>query len=604
MSFRIVFFLGLFFCRSAFGQVDPDVKPPDARGIYAIWYGKNKDVFDLPYVKGGQITLQWADVEPQQGKYDFSALDAALAVFAAAQKRTTVQVNGNNKPQWMYGVIPHHAQKLSHQIQDNEGTLMFWHPLFIQTYINFVKAYAAHLKSSPFLSSLAGVRMNFNALGTEQLDVPAENRSLDQWMVPKAGTQGPAYTPETSRAYQDLIASTFINEFAGINLFLRNNISLEVENKFKQKFLDGKLMLFHTSSEIEPRNPMMEHNYDLFKKYARSGHTLAYAESWADSWGYHGGQQDPRWTSPAQYTYWRLLSDLNAGVSLIAVYGNDLRIAIDGQHPKEGDEKQYRQSFEQAFRFASMYAGYHASPSLAPGAWVAFRHNEKNASYKELKEFTDNYSYLMTQLPPDNTEWQNLSKMGPPLQRFGAWAKVLQAAQKLRLQLSGRFAASLKGAPAVVRVIYLDESKGAFTTTFSGKTTTTALTGTGQWKTVEIPVQSAAFVRDDLGADVILTATDGNITFHMVNVERGNGLPNNVQKATASFADNAASIHWQNPSDYDIDHINIYSDNKLVLTLPMTAKEALIRAATRGNKIRITTVDEAGRESVGITLNL
>ena len=91
----------------------------------------------------------------------------------------------------------------------------------------------------------------------------------------------------------------------------------------------------------------------------RPGKTVCYAESIADASGKHG-DKDPRWCGPEQYNYWRLLSDLNLGFSMIGVYGADLEQA---NHPE----------FRAAFDFAARYAGYHASPSVSPGAWVALR---------------------------------------------------------------------------------------------------------------------------------------------------------------------------------------------------------------------------------------
>ena len=51
-------------------------------GIYVIWYGREPNqeaLLSQPYLKGGQIVLQWAGVEPERGKYDFSPIDKDLA---------------------------------------------------------------------------------------------------------------------------------------------------------------------------------------------------------------------------------------------------------------------------------------------------------------------------------------------------------------------------------------------------------------------------------------------------------------------------------------------------------------------------------------------
>jgi len=42
-------------------------EPPAHRGLYAIW--APHDVLDLPYITGGQVVVQWADLEPVEGTY-------------------------------------------------------------------------------------------------------------------------------------------------------------------------------------------------------------------------------------------------------------------------------------------------------------------------------------------------------------------------------------------------------------------------------------------------------------------------------------------------------------------------------------------------------
>ena len=57
----------------------PNVEPRPAlgnpEGMYAIWINKNTHLLNLPYIKGGQIVLQWADIEKGPGVYDWSLLD-------------------------------------------------------------------------------------------------------------------------------------------------------------------------------------------------------------------------------------------------------------------------------------------------------------------------------------------------------------------------------------------------------------------------------------------------------------------------------------------------------------------------------------------------
>ncbi len=51
-------------------------EPPAHRGLHAIW--ATSDLLDLPYITGGQVVVQWGDLEPVEGRYDFAPLEAAL----------------------------------------------------------------------------------------------------------------------------------------------------------------------------------------------------------------------------------------------------------------------------------------------------------------------------------------------------------------------------------------------------------------------------------------------------------------------------------------------------------------------------------------------
>lgn len=79
-------------------------------GLYNIWY-KNEDVLNEPLIKGGQIMLQWADVEKSEGQYDFSSIEKQLAHFSEIGKKTTIQINGNKKPEWLYKKVPYFRKR-------------------------------------------------------------------------------------------------------------------------------------------------------------------------------------------------------------------------------------------------------------------------------------------------------------------------------------------------------------------------------------------------------------------------------------------------------------------------------------------------------------
>ena len=299
----------------------PNVKPRselnNLEGMYAIWINKNSYLLNLPYIKGGQIVLQWADIEKGPGVYDWSLLDAWMKRYGELNINATLQINGNNKPKWMFDEIPYYPGKLSQQVKD-AYTLMFWHPRFKQAYLDFIKAWAEHLKQSPYLKNIIGIRMNLNPYGTEHHSpskyVKDKGDDFSKWVIPEGDTQAKPWNQKDVSQYIKDVLDQFVKELSPIvTVFVRNGIVEDLRREYENDFREGRLAWFHTSSEAESRGN--ERQYMVFMDYCRAGRTYAYAEPWASAWGEHGGVKDPRFCSPEQWNYWRILMDINCGVS-------------------------------------------------------------------------------------------------------------------------------------------------------------------------------------------------------------------------------------------------------------------------------------------------
>src|ERR1700722_11036315 len=82
-----------------------EVAPDPNRGLFAIW--TKPEISDhLSFLKGGQVVLQWAEVQPSADRYDFSVLRAQLETIAKLGRVTTVQLNANRQPVWLYEKVP------------------------------------------------------------------------------------------------------------------------------------------------------------------------------------------------------------------------------------------------------------------------------------------------------------------------------------------------------------------------------------------------------------------------------------------------------------------------------------------------------------------
>jgi hypothetical protein len=509
----------------------------------------------LPYVSGGQVNVQWADLQSGMSTYSWTALDSAIA--ANAGQIFTVQVDAGRKPAFLLSLVPYTPNWGDAEVTD-PNVLMYWHPTFVSAYTGFLAALAMHLNASPYRQSFLGIRQNFNGIGTEHLNpptTPVNYQKAANWTVPPGAVNGPDWTQTISQNYQQTVLDAYLAGFgtspSSIHIFVRNNLPTAIQTAqatgqpsgftYATYFQKGILYLFHTSSEIEPRGPGAGDTgqYDMFLQYALPGLTAAYAEPWADAWGGHGGQTDARWCSPPQWNYWRLLSDLNMGVSDIALYGSDMNVAYSATHTGVNVGADYQREFDQAFRFAARYAGHHIDPGSAPGAWIAFRQSITSFSPSDYNTVVTDYRRFVTLLNPSATDGLDARSDGTPVpvianetvagefsigpytSRFGAWARAIPAGQTAELQLDSGFVTAVNGVTgAQVNITYLDNVAGAsFAASFGTQSVSTKLVNSGTWQTVSIPVTSR-FIADAKGGHIAIAATGGKITFHMVEVTK------------------------------------------------------------------------------------
>ena len=380
--------------------------------------------------------------------------------------------------------------KISNKASDYQPRISF----VAKAYTDLIARFAQEVKSSRHAGRVIGVRLSYDAIGTEWMIIPPEDRDPKDWTVPNGVTLAPSWTEEIAADYRRTVQEAYLREFGpGIRVFLRSGVAAyptpDLESIHTAEEGHGKLGFFTTGAEMEPGWPaMLERFQKVFLPFCRSGKVVCYSEQLAgaggesvrtDGSGTTGRSPYKRWCGPEQWNYWRILSDLNLGFSMIALYGPDIE----------------RAGNRAAFDFAARYAGYHASPSVSPGAWVALREGSK---------FKGDYTFLMHRLA--GPELHAEQGIGPNDQRFGAWALTLPKGTEVRFALDPTFARSLK--KVTLRVTYLDRGDG----TFSVLDHQTKLTGSARWKTAEFEsTQPPA----ELG---IVANTD--LTLHMIEVAR------------------------------------------------------------------------------------
>ena len=80
-----------------------------------------------------------ARVELAEGKYNFTRIDEMLADLESRGLLTTIQINGNRKPDWVFEKVPYVDERLSHQVASLRGTLMYWHETHRDAYCGMLR---------------------------------------------------------------------------------------------------------------------------------------------------------------------------------------------------------------------------------------------------------------------------------------------------------------------------------------------------------------------------------------------------------------------------------------------------------------------------------
>jgi hypothetical protein len=139
--------------------------------------------------------------------------------------------------------------------------------------------------------------------------------------------------------------------------------------------------------------------------------------------------------------------------------------------------------------------------------------NRMPAERRKLEFQKSDYNFLMERVEPDKTQGLDVVNVGPPEQRFGAWARILPPGGTMRFRLNEPFAASLTGVKAQVNVVYLDEKAGSFEVQAGAERRSRRLQGSGRWQTAQFPFPG--------GNQLHIRGGGAPVRFHMLEIVRG-----------------------------------------------------------------------------------
>jgi chitodextrinase len=199
------------------GGVEPSTSPPSSGtngvnwfpGYYVLGHGTTftakQKILDDPLVApftGVQFRYHWSETELAAGDYTagFAQLDADLENVAVRSKKLIVMLQYKKHdgtaavPAYLQSEGPWCSGRYCGELVYGEKRLaMVWNPAVSARLEAWVSAMAAHLASSPYASSVAGIVFNETSLST-----------LDQTLLAEAGYDPYAYMDGLQR---DLLAA-------------------------------------------------------------------------------------------------------------------------------------------------------------------------------------------------------------------------------------------------------------------------------------------------------------------------------------------------------------------------------------------------------------
>jgi hypothetical protein len=132
---------GLFVLSSARSAFDPGLLAPD-------------------YIAGVALQVGWRDVEAQEGRYEWSAIDNVVAAARRANKRVTIHLLPLHPPQWIYAAG---AQPFSFTLNfpgspfagKEQTQVIPWDPVFLQKWEALLQRFGPRYRSEPALFAVS-----------------------------------------------------------------------------------------------------------------------------------------------------------------------------------------------------------------------------------------------------------------------------------------------------------------------------------------------------------------------------------------------------------------------------------------------------------------
>ena len=542
---------------------------PDYPGIWGIW-GAPLSREGRPWYKGHGVTVEWAEIEPADGRFDWRKLDAAVAEATSKELYVMVMVyTGMRTPQWVYAAgVP----KVSTDFNGGADFPFYLDEGFKRYFKRMIDRLAQHIDRElppEMRKRIIAVQCPVGASGDPHpYKVEAEKGSG------QVGAWGSGATKIERAAWIDYQKEMFAHYYAAfarakpmIHCLFNSNYDDALHAWALKSFPGMWVKTARIGDRYQNNGEARETSYQTTLPRLLSsfhGGKATRARSEMDLTSRKWFTEAPLWGM-----YWTQLWGLHNFQDIHNQVSRDL------QNP----------DYHPAFEFYSRYAGY-KDPRDSHGAWCALRDGIDyadtgrfpEATFGELGRGADNrsrydaivaamkpfgaaqsptgygrrtnwngmddvgfeihrgnYELYLHQIAPNETS-QGLWRVGPKDQFYGRFARRFDhAAGKDAMYFNlddGFFGAPLQGKYEVeVRVVYFDEGRGKFALKYDavGDTQKTALEitkrGTARWQEARATVRDGNFAnRGPRGADLVLVNLDAeDDTFHLIELTRTTG---------------------------------------------------------------------------------
>ena len=556
-------------------------RPPWA----GFFTGKANEVLDtarFPYIKGYADRVQWGNMEPEPGVYDWSKMDTRIRnAVKGKYYYYFVLWTGPHSPEWIYEQgVPKVA------VSGGKGKEYF--PYYLdQNYTNyfhrFIGKLADHIASLPEAerNAIAFIQPAFGSTGDKQLykGTPVDPQykiSAQQYLEFCSGATKRFYEafdrPELKHIkflfnVDDEIepgelAKTKNERKLGERLYsnwLRQNYTIDLR---KQQFTIA--IGYQANGEITQDNELRPTFYGLngkdpefvrgeFSKFAQGGifkenpvwnyywTAISTVDRGLDLWevGYDivkTGKYDEGFAFASRYSYYkRPQTSPYAFIALRDVLdsADTVRFPEDAYGPGKQSNAERVRKIESEFKQYGAKVGDLDAATTLKGSDYLFEAKAMNDVGFGL--IARNYSRFITQIDANKTS-VGLWRVGPADQPYGRYARAFENSSgrnRMYFDLDDNFLSRDAKGPVTLKLIYLDQGTGKFSVRYDSSSDpdkigiTITKANSGRWVEKKITIADGAFAdKGPQNSDFsLVNEDDEDDIFHMIEIEKGQPNP-------------------------------------------------------------------------------